>query len=71
VKPPVDAPTSRQRKPATDHSKASSARSSFSPPRLTKRVSSWISSRAPSGTLAPAFVAGSPLTDTFPAMMSA
>ena len=38
VKPPVDAPASRQRRPATSTAKRSSAASSFSPPRDTKRA---------------------------------
>jgi len=37
VKPPVDAPTSAQVRPRTSRASASSAASSFSPPRETKR----------------------------------
>ena len=37
MKPPVEAPTSRQSSPATSTPSASSAFASFSPPRETKR----------------------------------
>ena len=38
VKPPVEAPASRARRPRTSMREASRAASSFSPPRLTKRL---------------------------------
>jgi len=37
VKPPVEAPTSRQSRPATSSSRTDRACSSFSPPRETNR----------------------------------
>src|SRR5918992_4377475 len=55
VKPPVEAPTSRARRPAGSTSSASSAWSSFSPPRETKRGGCVSSSSTASSTCWPAF----------------
>ena len=54
VNPPVEAPTSSARAPVTSMPKASSARSSFSPPRLTKRRGLSISTVACGPTFCPA-----------------
>src|SRR5918992_14660 len=67
VKPPVEAPTSRARRPAGSTSSTSSAWSSFSPPRETKRGACVSSSSTASSTCWPAFSK----PGTRPAMTSA
>ena len=71
MKPPVDAPTSRQRSPAGSTANARSAVSSFSPPRDTYRGGATSSTAAPAGTAVPALVTTAPSTSTRPAMISA
>ena len=60
VKPPVEAPTSRQSSPATSIASASSAFSSLIPPRETNRGSSLRSSSASSATSWLGFSASGP-----------
>ena len=60
MKPPVEAPTSRQASPATSIASASSALSSFVPPRETNRGCSVISSSASSETSWLGFSASGP-----------
>ena len=60
MKPPVEAPTSRQSRPATSIASASSAFSSFSPPRETYRGGSLTSSSASSATSWLGFSASGP-----------
>src|SRR5829696_4822636 len=68
VKPPVEAPASRARRPATGTGKRSSAASSFSPPRPTKRGPGPTTSTAcPGSTRWAGFEAGAPPTSTRPA----
>src|SRR5439155_1374592 len=67
VKPPVEAPTSRQTRPATFIWKASSAWTSFSPPRPTNGVRPWTSTLASLATRAPALSTRLPSTSTSPA----
>src|SRR2546422_952985 len=69
VKPPVEAPTSRQTRPATFIWKASSAWASFSPPRLTNGERPWSSTPASLATRAPALLTRLPSTRTSPARM--
>src|SRR5437899_5836624 len=69
VKPPVEAPTSRQTRPATFIWKASSAWASFSPPRLTNGERPWSSTPASLATRAPALLPRLPSTRTSPARM--
>src|SRR6266540_2979867 len=68
VKPPVDAPASRQRRPATSIPRRSSVGSSLPPPRLAQRrpgEASWIGSAA--ATILDGLAAGAPETSTRPA----
>src|SRR5213594_553325 len=69
VKPPVEAPTSRQTRPAAFIWKASSAWASFSPPRLTNGERPWSSTHASLATRAPALLTRLPSTRTSPARM--
>src|SRR3954471_6675814 len=72
VNPPVDAPTSTHSFPATISFQCSSARSSFSPPRLTYLKSSPSRRIAQSSSIgAPAFSIFCSLTSTLPARISA
>src|SRR5581483_9481841 len=61
VKPPVEAPTSRQSRPATSTPSASRALASFSPPREAKRRPSSTISSASSATSWPGFTSLGPL----------
>jgi hypothetical protein len=72
VKPPVEAPTSRQMRPRGSMRKASKAAESFTPPRETQGCSGPSSSTAaPSSTAVPGFGRWCPSTLTRPARMRA
>ena len=60
MKPPVEAPTSRHSRPSTGMTKHSSARSSFSPPRETKRGRSATAISTSRDTSVPGFDARAP-----------
>ncbi len=60
MKPPVDAPTSRQRRPAGSMPNASSALASFTPPRETNSGRSSTATTASSATSWPGLAARSP-----------
>src|SRR5215207_2709686 len=71
VKPPVEAPASRARRPRASTSKRSSAAASFSPPRDTKRGGSpviWMGSSAATSRVGAG--AGLPPTRTRPAAIA-
>ena len=72
VKPPVDAPASRARLPATSIVNRSSAPASLSPPRDTKRGGGPVSVIGSAGeTWRAGVAAGAPATSTFPSRMAA
>jgi hypothetical protein len=72
VKPPVEAPASRQRRPVGSMAKRCSAPASFSPPRETKRGGGPTSRRASAAdTSRDALSAGALLTRTRPASIRA
>ena len=61
MNPPVEAPTSRHRRPAGSNSKAASAFASFWPPRETNRGPSATSTLTSSATIWPGLSAGTAL----------
>ena len=72
MKPPVEAPASRARRPSTATAKPSRAASSFSPPRPTKRGGSpRMSTGSPGATRRAGLVAMAPPTVTLPASIRA
>ena len=72
MKPPVEAPTSRQRRPFTSRPNASSAPASFTPPRETYGWSGARTSTArPRSTRVPALSTRAPRRSTSPASTSA
>ena len=64
MKPPVEAPTSRQSRPVTSIPSSSSALASFSPPRETKRARSATISSASGSTSSLGFSATGPSAPT-------
>ena len=72
VKPPVEAPTSRQDMPAGSTARSASAPASFSPPRETKRLGSpRRRTRDSVFTWVPGLSTGASSTSTWPARISA
>src|SRR3989339_508005 len=71
VNPPVEAPTSRQTLSVMLTSNSRKAFSSLSPPRLTKGMTSLMTTSTSSAKTAPALSATTPFTKTCRAMMSA
>ena len=71
VKPPVEAPTSRQTRPEGSSAKASSAAASLTPPRDAHGWGASASIDASSATSSDAFLSAAPPTLTSPAAIAA
>src|SRR5215210_422078 len=71
VKPPVDAPTSRQTWPSISIGYCSSAPESLTPPRETKGWAGWACNTASATMVSEGFVTVLPLSVTRPASMAA
>ena len=70
VKPPVEAPTSRQTRPPGSSAKASSAAASLIPPRDAQGCAASASIGASPATSAEAFLSATPPTLTSPAVIA-